>query len=266
MELYFELLKLPVFTIDDLAQFYSNPESARTAIKRLAAKGMVAKIRRNLYTCISGESGAPVANRFQIASALTPTAYVTHHSAMEYYGIADQVFYEVYVGSETEFHSFSFDGYFYRFVRSKLTNGVEPAPYSGGIRITDRERTVLDSIKDMDKIAGTEEVLSNVQSIKRLNEEKLICYLELFGNQFLYQKTGYILSHMPNNFGLTEAFFALCKEKAGKSTRYLSRDYHKGTYDAEWSLVVPDRLFEVKNGGMADAGLDPRLAAEGGRV
>ncbi|MCR5089392.1 MAG: hypothetical protein K6C08_07780 [Oscillospiraceae bacterium] len=253
MDLYFELLKFPVFTIDDLKQYYTNPESARTAIKRLTAKGMATKIRRNLYTCISGETSAPVANRFQIASALTPTAYVSHHTAMEYYGITDQVFYEVYVASETEFQGFSFDGYTYRFVRSRLADGVEKAPFSGGIHITDRERTVLDSIKDMDKIAGAEEVFSNIQSIKRLSEEKLICYLDRYENQFLYQKTGYILSHMQNNFGLTDAFFTLCKEKAGKSTRYLSNEYKKGTFDAEWNLVIPAYLFESKNGGMADA-------------
>ena len=42
-----------------------------------------------------------VANRFQIASAITPSSYVSYHTAFEYYGIADQVFYEVFVGSET---------------------------------------------------------------------------------------------------------------------------------------------------------------------
>ena len=67
LNLYFKLLKTPVFTVEDVNKYYDNMDSARSAIKRLMKEGMVAKIRNNMYTCISGETGAPVANRFQIA-------------------------------------------------------------------------------------------------------------------------------------------------------------------------------------------------------
>ena len=65
LNLYFELLKTPVFTVEDVNKYYDNMDSARSAIKRLMKEGMVAKIRNNMYTCISGETGAPGANRFQ---------------------------------------------------------------------------------------------------------------------------------------------------------------------------------------------------------
>ena len=253
MNLYYELLKRPVFTIDDAQKYYNNVSSARTAVKRLLDQRMVSKIRRNLYTCISGETGAPVANRFQIASSLTKTSYVTHHTAMEFYGITDQVFYEVYVSSETEFKSFSFDGYTYRFIKPKISDGVEEVKFSGGVRVTDKERTILDSIKDMDRISGVEEVISNVGAMNRIKEKKLIQYLKKYDNQFLYQKTGYILFHMKSRLKLSKTFFLLCKEKAGKSSRYLTSDCKAGKFDAEWNLVVPDGLFQTKNGGLIDA-------------
>lgn len=71
---------------------------------------------RRMYTCISGVTSAPVANRFQIASHITPTSYVSHHTAMEYYGITAQIYHDVYVSSETSFRDFTFDGYAYCFV------------------------------------------------------------------------------------------------------------------------------------------------------
>ena len=253
MDLYFNLLKHPVFSVDTLQSYYNNKESARTALKRLISKGMVTKIRRNLYTCISGETDAPVANRYQIASAITPTSYVTHHTAMEYYGITDQVFYEVYVASETTFNTFSFDGYTFRHVKTGFLDGVENVKYSGNIRVTDKERTILDSIKDMDKIAGMEEVIAGIQSVKRLDEAKLVHYLELYGNQFLYQKAGFLFGQMKQELGLTDMFFSLCKAMAGKSTRYLSSDHQNGTFNAEWNLVVPSNVFVTKNGGVLDA-------------
>jgi len=252
MNLYFELLKKPIFCVEDVNVFYNNIESARSAIKRMMKEKMVAKIRNNMYTCISGETGAPVANRFQIASHITPTSYVSHHTAMEYYGITDQVFYDVYVSSVTAFREFTFDGYTYRYVASKSLEGVEKPAFSGGIAITNIERTIVDCVKDMDKIAGIEEVVQNIESMGRMQEKRILKYLELFQNQFLYQKLGHLLSERKEQMGLSDAFFDNCKEKIGKSKRYLTRDQEGGRYDDEWKLVVPEGLHDMKNGGMLD--------------
>ncbi len=253
MNLYFELLKKPIFSMKDVNVFYDNIESARSAIKRMMKEKMVVKIRNNMYTCISGETGAPVANRFQIASHITPTSYVSHHTAMEYYGITDQVFYDVYVSSETSFREFTFDGYTYRYVMSKSLEGVDKPAFSGGVAVTNIERTIVDCVKDMDKIAGIEEVVQNIESMGRMQEKRILKYLELFQNQFLYQKVGYLLSERQEQMGLSDAFFDNCKENIGKSKRYLTRDQEGGRYDDEWKLVVPDGLYDMKNGEMLDA-------------
>ena len=84
MDIYFEMAKHPVFTIEDVNLFYNNMNSARSAVKRMIATSKVLKIRSILYTCISAENGGPVANRFQIASAISDTSYIFHHTAMEY--------------------------------------------------------------------------------------------------------------------------------------------------------------------------------------
>jgi len=252
MNLYYELLNKPVFTLEDVKQYYSNPEAARSAIRRLIEQELVVRIRKNMYTCISGETGCSVANKYQIGSAVTPTAYISHHTAMEYYGVCDQVYYDIYVSSETPFKEFEFDGYTYCYVSSKCKSGIDNVRYSGGIWITDKERTVLDSIKDMDKISGIEEVLANIEGFTSLNEEKLICYLQEYHNQFLYQKTGFILSPFLDKLGLSHSFIRLCHYKAGMSKRYLTKEFTDGTYNREWKLVVPDEIYRLKNGGFTD--------------
>ena len=225
LNLYFELLKTPVFTVEDVNKYYDNMDSARSAIKRLMKEGMVAKIRNNMYTCISGETGAPVANRFQIASKITPTSYVSHHTAMEYYGITNQVYYDVYVASETSFREFEFDGYTYRYVASK----------------------------DMDKIAGIEEVIQDIGSMKRMQEKRVLKYLDLLSNQFLYQKMGFLLSEHKEKMGLSDEFFDICKSQIGKSKRYLTKDMSGGRYVDEWKLVIPENIYNMKNGVIEDA-------------
>lgn len=248
MDLYFELLKHPVFTTCDLEKRYQNKNSAKAAIRRLEKSGQIVRIRRGLYTPVSGETTEPVANRFQIASSLTATSAVSHHSAMEYYGITDQVFYDVYVSSETKFAEFEFGGYTYRCIQTDVSDGVVYPEYSGGIRVTEKERTVIDSIKDMDKIAGPEEVIENIRSFHSLNEEKMLRYLACLDNKFLYQKTGYIFSMLKDTVHCSDEFLQKCMEMSGKSTRYFLNDEKTGTYNAEWRLIVPETIFEMKNG------------------
>ena len=252
MNLYYELLQYPVFSMKEVNALYSSERTARAALEKLLKENMVLKIRNKLYTCVSGENGGPVANKFQIASAITSSSYVSHHTAFEYYGIVDQVFYEVYVGSETRFHDFEFDGYTYHYVMSKGSDGIDTPAFSGGIRVTTPERTMIDSIKDMDKISGMEEVIQDISCMKKLQEKRLLSYLEHLSNQFLYQKTGFLLSEQKEQLGLSDDFFKECQDKIGKSKRYLSRDLADGVYNDQWKLVVPQYL-NVKNGVTADA-------------
>ena len=249
MNLYFELSKEPVFTAEYVNQYYDNVESTRSALKRLMKQKMVVKIRNNLYTCISGETGAPIANRFQIACKITKSAYISHHTAVEYHGMSDQVYYDDYVSSETRFQNFEFDGYNYKYVHAKAQTGVENVQYSGGIRVTDLEKTLLDCVKDMDKISGIEEIISFIQSIRKLDEKKLCQYIAEYQNQFLYQKMGYLLETYSSALGLTEAFYQICQEHIGKSKRYLSSDLYDGVYNAKWKMMVPNTKANLKNGG-----------------
>jgi len=248
MNLYYELMQYPVFSIAELKKYYSNEESARTALKKLVREGLVAKIRNNMYTCMNGETREPVANRFQIGCAVSSSAYISHHSAMEFYGLADQIYYDVYVLSETQFNEFSFWNYDYHYLKSRCPKGIVTPALGGGVRITDLERTVVDCLKDMDAIAGVEETLSDIAAVSRLSEDKLLEYLECYGNQFLYQKTGYVLWHHRERLHLSDEFFEACKSRIGKSKRYFTKDDQSGRYDSEWKLVVPERVFDLKNG------------------
>ena len=248
MNLYFELMQVSVFTMEDICKYYDKIESARSAVKRLVKQGTVVKIRNNMYTCISGETGAPIANRFQIASCITPTSYVSHHTAMEYYGVADQVYYDVYVSSETKFQTFDFYGYAYQCIMAKCKQGIETVKYSGGVKVTNKERTLVDCIKDIDKISGLEETMANVQGLHNLHEKKILQYLEEYNNQFLYQKMGFLLWNIRKQLGLSDAFFKVCMNNIGKSKRYLTKDSSDVVYDKVWKIITPKNINYIKNG------------------
>ena len=253
MNLYYELLQYPVFSMKEVNALYSSERTARVALEKLLKENMVLKIRNGLYTCLSGENGGPVANRYQVASAITPSSYVSHHTAFEYYGSVDQIFYEVYVGSETRFHDFEFDGYTYHYVKGQMKDGIISPEFGGGVKVTDKERTIIDSIKDMNLIAGLEEVLSCVISVANIDEEKMLNYLAQYDNTFLYQKIGFIFSEYQKELGISDAFIKICKDRIGNSKRYLTNGISTPGYSAEWKLVYPRNINNIKNGDIEDA-------------
>lgn len=250
MDVYTELAKYPVFSICDVNKLTNNEKTAYSQMDRLMKKGLVKKIRRNIYSVVNPATGQIVATRYQIACAITNTAYISHHSAFEYYGLANQVYNEVYVSSETKFNHFDYAHVTYKYVASRMKEGVVEAKNTTGVIITNLERTVIDSIGDFNKIGGFEELINCLEGVHYLDEKKLKRYLDIYNTQGLYQKAGFFLNHYRKETQLSKEFLEYCKSKIGKSIRYLvSEEKENCYYNNEWGLMVPEGLFEITNQG-----------------
>lgn len=247
---YKELAMLSVFSLLDVEKLTGNKKTAYSLLYRLMKKGLVKKVKSNLYTCVNAATGEVIASRYQIACACNSSAYISHHTAFEYHGVTNQLFYEAYVSSDSRFRAFEFEHVNYKYIASKLSDGVIKPKNAEGIRVTDLERTVIDSIKDFEKIGGLEELLNCLSLIYYLNAEKLKDYLDAYNIQALYQKTGFILEHYMNQMRVPQTFVDYCKSKIGKSTRYLIKEaMNDGTYNSKWKLIVKDGIFEMTEQG-----------------
>lgn len=249
MKYYQQLLEKGCFTWDDVCKMVGNRNSANTLIQSYLKKGYIQSVKRNLYVAINLADGEPVVNRYVIASNLTKSAYISHHTALEYYGCTNQVFYELYVSSETKFNTFEFNGLAYRYHMSRINDGIVIKP--DGTHVTDLERTAIDSINDFEKIGGLEELLRSLEMMPYTDETKLLCYLKSYDKQFLFQKTGYILEHFKDSLKITDSFFKACETEISKSVRYL---YHglekeKSVYNKKWRLFVPEQLLALTSEG-----------------
>lgn len=249
MKHYEELLTKGCFTWEDVCHMVGNPNTASSLIQNYLKKGYIKSVKRNLYVAINIVDGMPVSSRFVIASHITPSAYVSHHSAFSYYGYTNQVFYEVYVSSASKFNPFEFDGVTYRYVMSRIDVGIDKK--ADGVTVTDVERTVIDSINDFEKIGGLEELLRSLSMIPYADEQKLLSYLKNYRKQILFQKTGFILEHFKKDMGISDSFFEQCTSSFSKSIRYLynglSKD--KARYDKRWQLFVPNDLLSILSEG-----------------
>ena len=248
MDLYKELTRLQCFSYADMVQLCKSEKAADWQIKTYLKKGYIERVRRNLYVVISMETEQPIANRFQIASQVTQDACISHHSAFEYYGYANQVFYEVYFSTCKNVRPFSYDGLQYTPLPNPST--IEILDMNNGVKVTSLERTVIDSIIDMDKIAGLEEFLRCLELIPSLNEEKLLDVLESYSKKQLYQKVGYILEFYKKDLSLSKEFFLKCISCSSSSKTYLTQEIRDNIFHPKWLLYAPKDLKQLINKGV----------------
>ncbi|MCL1810160.1 MAG: transcriptional regulator [Clostridiales bacterium] len=250
MKHYEQLLKMGCFTSDELYTVAGNKKTAESLVQNYQKKGYIRSVKRGLYVAVDLATEEPAVSKFRIAGKITPSSYVSHHAAFEYYGCANQVSYQVEVSSDTVFHPFDYAGITYAYIGSRISEGIVTRP--DGVRVTDAERTVLDGIHDFEKVMGLEELLRCLELMPLVKEDKLLSYLSAYGKQVLYQKAGYILEHYRDTWNLSDSFFAACEARIGKSKRYLYKPtaYDKMEYNRRWRLVVPPDLMKITNKGV----------------
>ena len=132
MKNYEKIVELGCFSLGELVQKLGCCVStAASLIQAYIKNGYIERIRRDLYVAVSIETKQPILSRYQIGCRLAQDAYLSHHSAFEVYGYANQVFYELYVASETRFSDFVYNGILYRRIAPKenadinIINGVK---------------------------------------------------------------------------------------------------------------------------------------------
>ncbi len=246
MKHYKKTVEAGCFTREQLVKCVGSPGAANMLIYDYQKKGLIEKVKKDFYAVISIETKQPVLSRYQLASKMFPDACLSHHSAFEVYGYANQVFYECYVATDKRFTEFEYDGVIYHRVERKPDIDIVQ---QDKICLTSIEQTVVDSVRDFEKIAGLEEVVRCISLIPGLNEERLLACLRRNDNGFLYQKCGYLFENL-KDFSLSEDFFAECEKHSSKAKRYLMKDFGENIYHDRWKLYAPvtiEKLVEKGN-------------------
>jgi predicted transcriptional regulator of viral defense system len=245
MKGYQELAEKMIFNFNDALNVYKNKATAYGALSRLEKQGFIKKVRNNLYVSINPVTQTAFANKYQIGTSINDDAYISHISALEYYGYQNQVSHICTVSSSKRFNSFEFEGITFKQVAIKSRKGVFSPPYTQMLKITDIEKTVIDSIQTIGSIINLEELIYSLELIPKLDEKKLIEYLEAYNTQALYQKSGYLLSLFNDTLKLNESFFEWAKKKMNQSVVYLSEDAKQdGAFIKAYQVVVPTWLIE----------------------
>ena len=249
MKYYEQMLELGCFNKSKVIELTGTEAAAKSILYDYQKKGYVEKVKRDLYVVISLETKQPVLSRYQIGSQLYKDAVISHHSAFEAFGYANQVFYEVYVETESRFRDFEYNGIWYHHMER---NDCMDVVTNGKLRITGIEQTIVDSIKDFSKIAGLEEVIRCIMLVPSVRENKLLEAISVYNNMFLYQKCGYILEQLQDELGLSDNFFEYLSRYTADSKRYLIKENGQNVWNPKWKLYVPVDFMHLVDKGVGD--------------
>lgn len=244
MKYYEDFLKMEVFNLKDAQKVVGSIENAKVLLNSYVKNGLVKRVRRDLYCAVNLENRDAPANRYLVGSKINDSAYLTYHSAFEVHGLSHQVSFVVYVSSEQKISDFEFEGVLYKYVGKGIKEGVTHYRLNDKVKLTDLERTVVDSLDRPDYCGGVHELDEILKICTVLDETKLANYLEMYNKQILYKKAGYFLERHQQSLGITDGLLSLIEKKTGNTKKYLSEEAQNGSgvLIKRWGLIVPKTL------------------------
>ena len=193
------------FSLRDVEQITKlRGSSARTLILKAEKRGLITRLRPGLYTLVPFELGRAteyVGDPYVIAKELCSghDYFLSHASAMELHRMVTQPQFSIYVSTAVRKPPRTIHGYEYRFV------AVKPEHFFGltevwitkqqAIKVSDRERTILDALRQPQYAGGIPEVAKALwMSRSELKLNRLLNYAHRLRNGALTRRLGFLLA------------------------------------------------------------------------
>lgn len=242
MKYYSELALLGAFNYEKARKVIKTNNPMKTLISYIN-HGYVNKIKHNLYTCVDLATKIDLTNKFENASKITENSFVVGHSAFEFYGFYNQIFYNCQVGSIKKFNEFKYDNVQYQCYALKSDIQVDLIK---GVRVTTIERTIVDSINYLDEMMDLEELLKCIDVVPMVNEEKIKEMLLFYDKDLLYKKVGYILSYFKYDLNISDSFFDFCLSHMNPKNRgkIVKDSNYKLEYISKWKIYAYKDLLK----------------------
>lgn len=191
-----------VFAIDEAHSYWKDHGQVRKAVARLEKKGWLKRIERGKYLVIPLEAGPErmwMEDSLVIAMSLQNDGIVGYWTALNHWGMADQISKTIFIQSarRRNLAEKTILGIRFKFitvVAGKLF-GVSVAQVGGSlVRVTDREKTIVDCLDRPDLAGGIRQLARIIRNeAPGLDWDKLDDYLARFPSRAVVKRVGYIV-------------------------------------------------------------------------
>jgi predicted transcriptional regulator of viral defense system len=244
----------PLFTLKQARDSYAKDTRSRSILNmlyRLKRQGRVRQLAHGVY---SGALAPAPPNRYLVPSALRDDAVVAFHSALEWHGVANQVFQSVYFLSTRPRKDVIFNNVTYHRVappralhgeRYKLFQVQLGADH---VLATDRERSFIDCLMFLDYSGGVEELDKSLAMFPSFGFDAALEYLKLLRKPWLYSRLGFLLDRHADKLFFRGASRDQFLRRLPKGVAYLGSKRPGNRWVPVWRLMVPETLAPSAEG------------------
>lgn len=235
-----------VFSFEDADRFWGPGQVTRNVLSRLESKGWLERLERGKYLLVPLQAGVGrewSGDPLVIGSFLVPTGAAAYWTAVRHWGWSTQL-------PRTQFfitakrRSASRKKILdvpYRFITlrpDRLFGITEEWLGDLPIRVTDRERTVLDILDRPDLAGGIAEVSEALRTgWREIDQPRLVEYIERFGSGTVSKRLGYLAELL--SLDGAEQWISRWQAMSGAGITLLERGgANQGRIVSRWGLRI----------------------------
>ena len=249
------------FTFNDALKISNlSTKSLQKALYRLQQRGGIERIEKGKYLIIplGAEKGKYTLHEFVIGSLLVEPYSIAYWSALNYYGLTEQIPTTVFIQTASrKFNTtpkvFGVQYQIIKIKKEKMFGIRKEWIEETQINITDKEKTIIDCLDKPQYCGGIIEVAKALKNNK-FNRKKLEDYAQRIGNSGVIRRLGY----------LCELLNIKIKLPKRNTRNYLLLDPtmpEKGPKSAKWRLIInldeKELLETVRKEGITMCGVAP---------
>jgi predicted transcriptional regulator of viral defense system len=236
---------ISVFSFDEAKDILQTSNSSvRHILMDLARKGRLQRIQRGKYLLVPEKAGRELywaESPWVIVPHLIDAYYVGFWTAMNYWGMTEQIPYTVFVATTKRKRNLKFGNQKFKFVtlsEKKFFGFVEEkASKTETFNISSKEKTIVDGLMHPEYCGGIPEVAKAMWTArKEIKWEEVLTMTQQAGVNAALRRLGYLLSILHIKKDITHKI----KEKKFKGFHLLDPNASKQKieYSREYGLII----------------------------
>lgn len=240
-----------VFSLEEFRTELGDGRTPYNLLVRATNKGLADRIMRGVYVSRSGKFSQEDPDPYLVAAAVSADAVMVYHSAMELHGLAHSPSRRVQFSTTRATAPFTYHDFeFRRYAPPKVQETVQWTTLvrrpEGVVRVSTRERTLVDCLNRTDLAGGLEEVLRSLAGVPYVDASNVLAYLKELASPTAVARTGWFLEQRAREWYVTEEALEGMRAMLGKGPYYLSRSNQAGTWMPQWRLYLPTNAAELE--------------------
>jgi predicted transcriptional regulator of viral defense system len=242
-----------VFSLDEFRREVGEGRSPYNLLVRATEKGLADRVLRGVYVSRTGRFADVSPDPYLVVAALSNDVVMVYHSALELHGLAHSPSRRVQFTTQRGTESFTYAGLeFERYTPPKALSASDAVQSTtvvrreeGVVRVTTRERTLVDCVTRADRSGGLEEVARSLAGLPYVDGSNVLAYLSELDSPTAVARTGWLLEQRRSEWFVSEDALERMRSMLGRGPYYFTRKNEAGRWVPEWRLYLPDNAEEL---------------------